>query len=198
MGDGGSRLSKTCDLVRVTIHRGEGSDTSGVRPMTDGTNFIDPPLPSIDRHALEAEFARATETDVQNADRKDRAVLQKVRLCRAIVSGRFAAQSLRLADRIVLGRSADGGIRGLITVYGPAHLHPLTNQPYCRPHELYLDVVCSYACPGGCGAAMLDQFVRHLRKREPAVRALRLHSCASARTMWRDRFGFVEADTAVV
>lgn len=187
---GKNRTKSKCELVRVTVHRGYGNN-GDIRPMTDGTTFIDPPLPSTDRMALEAAFA--------DEEMRDTTVINpRMHLCRMVVSNKFALYSLRAADRIVLGRSADGGIRGLITVYGPTHRHPFTGQPYCRSHELYLDVVCSYMYPKGCGAVMINGFIRHLRKREPAVRALRLHSCASARSMWRDRFGFVEADTELI
>ncbi len=45
---------------------------------------------------------------------------------------------------------------------------------------------------------MLDRFVRGLAEKEPGVRALRLYACSASRSIWKQRFGFVEAETRML
>lgn len=173
-----------CNNIRVTVYSNRRTGTAA----TPAGYY--PRLPSNVRRTLFAEFERATETEGS----EDQA---NARLCRNAVAGQYASESLRSADLVVVGRRGRA-LAGIITVFRPTQRHPHTGQPYCLPHELYLDVVCSYRHPPACGSRMLDRFVRGLREKEPGVWALRLYACLASRSIWKQRFGFVEAETRML
>lgn len=175
-----------CKNIRVTVY-------SNQRKGTDPVGFY-PRLPSNVRRKLFDEFKRAADTEGLEGEDRQKA---NARLCRNAVDGQYASESLRSANLVVVGRRGRA-LAGIITVFRPTQRHPHTGQPYCLPHELYLDVVCSYHHPPGCGSRMLDRFVRGLAENEPGVRALRLYACSASRSIWKQRFGFVEAETRML
>jgi hypothetical protein len=151
-----------------------------------------PKLSVEDRDRLYREFYR---TDAMELSGPDPRRMAQVRLCRGRVHGQYALQSLRNAALVVIGRYR-GEIVGLMTVFRPEQIHPDEQKPYCLPHELYVDVVCSYACPRGCGGHMIAGFIMHARTVE-RVKALRLHATVLTRQYWTEKWHFKEAETIV-
>lgn len=184
---------EVCDRgrLRLRLFSGGGSHRPGAPVYA--------PLPAADRRALEAEFGRAQEMDAAPPGVGE--AVRRNRMCRGAVSGAYAAHSLATADLVCVARYGDTGpIVGIVTAYRPWSLHPEEGRPYCLPHEVYVDVVCGYQCPYGCGRLLFAGFVRYLRRAptESHVRALRLYSTATALRHWVDRWGFVEAETRLV
>ena len=153
-------------------------------------------LPLADRRALETELVRTQTTDAFAPDRR----LRRIRLCRGAIAGGYTLASLRSADVVCLARMGPNGpIVGLITAFRPWRHHPDEGAPFCLPHELYVDVVCSYSCPRGCGRLLVAAFLRYLRTApsESCTRAVRLYATDSARIDWANNWNFVEAETRV-
>lgn len=155
------------------------------------------PIPKGVRNTIEREFRR----DRRNAPHG---------LCRGALPMSYLLGALAAADIIAVGSSGPH-ITSVILALEPTFISPVTQKPICKPHELYMDVVCSFYRYRLCGAATIDQFMQHARRR--GVRALRIYATQASRPisqtvaptkgwweglrLWRQKWGFREAETVV-
>jgi hypothetical protein len=125
--------------------------------------------------------------------------MRVVRLCQGKLPGMYAAGSLAAAQSIGLVEGQDDTEPpAVFTAFFSNFIHPHTRKPVCAPHEIYLDVMCAYICPKGCGHVLFDALWDTVRAWEPlGYRAIRIHSTYDALPYWR-RLGFENADTALV
>lgn len=152
-----------------------------------------PLLPEMRRRQLNEEYARADANAHWPED-----VVRVVRLCQGKLPGVYAAGSLADAQIIGLVEEDDTEPPAVFTAFFSNFIHPHTQKSVCAPHEIYLDVMCAYICPKGCGRMLFDALWDTVRAWEPlGYRAIRIHSTYAALPYWR-RLGFENADTALV
>lgn len=189
--------------LRIRLFRGPGAGVPYAPPVYS-------PLPAADLRELESDFGHSAAAEEGGGGgggggkvRRPPPPPRTDRLCRGLVAGRYGLWSVRSADLVCVARLGGGAgpVVGVLTAFRPGRIHPDEGVPYCLPHEIYVDVVCSRPHPGGCGRLLFDAFLRYLRT-APAevaagVRAVRMHATNGARPLWMRRWKFAEAETRI-
>jgi hypothetical protein len=103
-------------------------------------------------------------------------------------------RALRVAQHVVVGYHGTHLV-ALILVFNHRFISPNTNEPICKPHELYMDVACSYYCYRACGRETIKRFLEWARKQK--AKAIRIYSTPMAAKLWEDSWGFRECETVL-
>lgn len=81
----------------------------------------------------------------------------------------------------------------LITTFDSDFITENTGKAVCLPHEVYIDVACSFYKHREIGRRLIGYFMEYFKKRR--VCAVRMHATDKARPLWIQKWGFREAET---
>jgi GNAT superfamily N-acetyltransferase len=114
------------------------------------------------------------------------------RICRGHVPDPYARGSVRLAQWLVVATVEDGRPVAFATLFDSSFIAADTHRPICHPHEMYLDVVCSFAAHRRVGTQLIQATIDFAKRK--GFCALRLSSVRGAMPVWEVRWQFREAE----
>ena len=129
-------------------------------------------------------------------------------ICRGAIIERYLQHALKDCKLVGVGYHVNH-IVAVVLAFTHTSTWPKTKTPICAPHELYLDVVCSYYCYRRCGVETLIRFMDYARQDHISVsssmpqcefkrfKALIIYATSGSQSVWRDRWGFQERDTFI-
>ena len=87
-----------------------------------------------------------------------------------------------------------GRMVSIVLAYTHTHIHPREGGPVCKPHEVYLDLVCAAQ---GTGQETVTQFLR-FAKDQLGRRAVRIYAVTALRGYWLEKFQFQQAESVLL
>lgn len=154
-------------------------------------------LPALPDHILQHlrwEFKRALDKKDDEYD------VDAVRMCRGTIDEEYAHGMLKSAPFVGVGtfRTWRGAVERIVSVvfaFPSTYEHPAARDgAVCKPHQLYMDMVCAYKCPVACGTLTVQRFLRDAWE-VFGRHAVIIHATTNMVSFWRNRWGFVVADT---
>ena len=180
---------KTIRMPRVTHNSGFVFTLYATNKQSKWSKDL-PLLSALDKRFLKQEFQKISHHD----DRRNDAALRNT-LSRENIPGSYLLAALKDVGFVGIGRLRQKLV-AIIMGYGTEYVHPDEGRPICKPHELYVDVVCAYPDPPRMAEASMRAFQRVVTTKLN-MRALRLYATSGSRRYWTERFGYQQAETFV-
>ena len=147
------------------------------------------------RQQLPHVIRRALDRIIRVDDRRTPVAKKHRLICRGLLPAEYIWNSLLLASVIGIATAAGDAATpvAFISAFDATFVSPLTGAPICLPHELYVDVVCSYSEQRDLGRRLIRAFFEYAVRR--GFTAVRMYATQSAMPVWKANWGFREAET---